>query len=77
MRRDADERKKLDEQRSRDLAAKIKVVLLLLPLSPLWGAVAVPRSRLWRRCVLVACLAGQWGWIHFVYALGNTYWQVP
>ncbi|MBW8762602.1 MAG: hypothetical protein JF592_08440 [Microbacterium sp.] len=50
---------------------------LLLPLSPLWGAVAVPRSRLWRTCVLVACLAGQWGWIHFVYALGNTYWQVP
>jgi hypothetical protein len=50
---------------------------LLLPLSPLWGAVAVPRSRLWRTAVLVACLAGQWVWIYFVYALGNTFWQVP
>lgn len=50
---------------------------LLLPLSPLWGAVAVPRSRLWRIGVLAACLVGQWAWIFFVYALGNTYWQVP
>lgn len=50
---------------------------LLLPLSPLWGAVAVPRSRAWRIGVLVACLIGQGVWIHFVYALGNTYWQVP
>lgn len=50
---------------------------LLLPLSPLWGAVAAPRSRLWRLAVLLACLAGQWTWIHYVYALGNTFWQVP
>ncbi|MFT4156974.1 MAG: hypothetical protein QM630_03480 [Microbacterium sp.] len=50
---------------------------LLLPLSPLWGAVAVPRSRWWRIGVLAACLIGQWVWIYFVYALGNTYWQVP
>lgn len=50
---------------------------LLLPLSPLWGAVAVPRSRLWRFGVLAACLIGQWVWIYFVYALGSTYWQVP
>lgn len=50
---------------------------LLLPISPLWGAVAVPRSRLWRIGVLAACLLGQWTWIHAVYALGNTFWQVP
>lgn len=50
---------------------------LLLPLSPLWGAVAVPRSRLWRLGVLLACIVGQWVWIHHVYALGNTFWQVP
>lgn len=50
---------------------------LLLPISPLWGAVAVPRSRLWRFGVLAACLLGQWAWIHAVYALGNTFWQVP
>lgn len=50
---------------------------LLLPLSPLWGAVAVPRSRPWRVGVLAVCLLGQWTWIHHVYALGNTFWQVP
>ena len=50
---------------------------LLLPLSPLWGAFAVPRSRLWRIGVLVACLLGQWWWIYNMYALGNHTWQVP
>ncbi|MBO9626675.1 MAG: hypothetical protein J7484_09905 [Microbacterium sp.] len=50
---------------------------LLLPLSPAWGAVAVPRSRAWRLGVLGACLVGQWFWIYFIYALGNTFWQVP
>jgi hypothetical protein len=50
---------------------------LLVPLSPLWGAFAVPRSRVWRIGVLVACLAGQWWWIYNMYALGNTAWQVP
>lgn len=50
---------------------------LLLPLSPAWGALAVPRSRVWRLGVLVACLLGQWLWIHHIYALGNTFWQVP
>lgn len=50
---------------------------LLLPLSPVWGAVAVPRSRAWRLGVLVLCLLGQWVWIYHVYALGSTFWQVP
>ncbi|MDE0545707.1 glycosyltransferase family 39 protein [Microbacterium sp. C7(2022)] len=50
---------------------------LLIPLSPLWGAVAVPRSRLWRISVLIACLVGQWWWIYNMYALGNTVWQIP
>jgi hypothetical protein len=50
---------------------------LLLPLSPLWGAVATPRSRWWRLGVLAACLLGQWFWIHEMYGLGNTFWQVP
>ena len=50
---------------------------LLVPLSPLWGAFAVPRSRLWRIFVLAVCLAGQWWWIYNMYALGNTVWQVP
>lgn len=50
---------------------------LLLPLSPLWGAVAVPRSRGYRIGVLVLCLLAQFLWIHQMYALGSTYWQVP
>lgn len=50
---------------------------LLVPLSPLWGALAVPRSRAWRVGVLVACLIGQWWWIYNMYALGSTNWQVP
>lgn len=50
---------------------------LLLPVSPIWGALAVPRSRVWRLGVLAVCLLGQWLWIFHIYALGNTFWQVP
>ncbi len=49
---------------------------LLLPLTPLWGA-AVPRSLGWRWAVLGACLVTQWLWIHSVYGLSQTFWQVP
>lgn len=50
---------------------------LLVPLSPLWGAVAAPRSRAWRISVLAACLVGQWWWIYNMYGLGNASWQIP
>ena len=50
---------------------------LLVPLSPLWGAAAMPRSVWWRVGVLAACLLGQWWWIYNMYALGNAYWQIP
>jgi hypothetical protein len=50
---------------------------LLVPLSPLWGAFAVPRSPIWRFGVLGACIVGQWWWIYNMYALGNTIWQIP
>lgn len=50
---------------------------LLIPVSPLWGAVAMPRSRVWRGSVLALCLLGQWWWIYNMYALANTYWQIP
>ncbi len=53
------------------------VFRLLFPLSPLWGAVAAPRSALWRVAALAACLVGQWWWIWNMYGLANTYWQVP
>ena len=50
---------------------------LLLPISPLWGALAVPRSRIWRVSVLLVGLVGQWWWIYNMYALANTIWQIP
>ena len=50
---------------------------LLLPLSPLWGAVAVPALAVWRGGVLAGASLGQWWWIYNMYALGNTYWQIP
>lgn len=50
---------------------------LLLPLAPLYGALALPRSTAWRIGVLVAGLAGQWWWIYNMYALGNTFYQIP
>jgi hypothetical protein len=50
---------------------------LLVPLSPLWGAVAAPRSNVWRGGVLLACLIGQWWWIYNMYGLGNAIWQIP
>lgn len=53
------------------------VFRLLVPLSPLWGALAVPRSLVWRLGVLAAALVGQWWWIYNMYALGNAFWQIP
>lgn len=51
---------------------------LLVPLSPLWGAAAMPQSTPWRVGVLVACLLGQWWWIHTMYALaGTAIWTIP
>jgi hypothetical protein len=51
---------------------------LLVPVSPLWGAVALPRSTAYRVGVVAACLVGQWWWIYNMYALANTaYWTIP
>lgn len=50
---------------------------LLIPLTPLAGALAVPRSRAYRIGVLALCVIGQWVWIDQVYAQGSTFWQVP
>ena len=50
---------------------------LLFPLSPLWGAMAQPRSLAWRIGVLITCLVGQGWWIWNVYGLGNQFWHIP
>lgn len=50
---------------------------LLMPLTPLMGAFAVPRSRLYRWGMLLICLLLQWCWILAMYGLAQTYWQIP
>lgn len=50
---------------------------LLLPLAPLYGALALPPSRAWRVSMLVLGLAGQWWWIYQMLALGTTFTQIP
>jgi hypothetical protein len=50
---------------------------LLVPLSPMWGAFALPRSTVWRTGVLTVGLVLQWWWIYNMYSLGNTIWDVP
>lgn len=53
------------------------VFRLLLPLTPVATAVAVPPSRWWRIGMLVLCLGGQWLWIHEMLALGDTFYRIP
>lgn len=53
------------------------VFRLLFPLSPLWGAVAAPRSLPWRLTVLATCVVGQWWWIWNMYGLGTEFWHIP
>ena len=50
---------------------------LLMPLAPLSGAVALPRSTAWRVSMLVVGLAGQWWWIDQMLIQGATYAQIP
>ncbi len=50
---------------------------LLVPLSPLWGAVAQPRQAAWRVGALGCCLVAQAAWIYFMYGVGSEYWQIP
>lgn len=50
---------------------------LLFPLTPLAGALAVPRSRVHRWAMLLVCLLLQWLWILAMYGSAQTYWQVP
>jgi len=50
---------------------------LLLPLFPLWGALAQPTSWLSRSVLLAACIAGQWGWIHIAWWVDGYDWTPP
>lgn len=50
---------------------------LLLPLAPLYGALALPRSLAWRLSMLGLGLTAQAWWIYQMLALGNSYTQIP
>jgi hypothetical protein len=50
---------------------------LLVPLFPLAGAIAVPRSRLYRASVVVGSLALQWGWLLIAWRVDGYDWTPP
>jgi hypothetical protein len=50
---------------------------LLVPLFPLAGAIAVPRSRLYRVSVVVGSLALQWGWLLIAWRVDGYDWTPP
>jgi hypothetical protein len=50
---------------------------LLMPLNPLLGALAQPRSRIYRACLVVLFVAGQWGWIYICWWADGYDWTPP
>jgi hypothetical protein len=50
---------------------------LLVPVFPLWGALAQPRSTVYRVAIVLACIAGQWGWIHIAWWVDGYDWTPP
>jgi len=50
---------------------------LLMPFFPLLGAVALPRSRLYRVGVVLLCVAGQWGWLLIGWRVDGADWTPP
>jgi hypothetical protein len=52
-------------------------VRLLLPIFPLWGALAVPRSVAFRVALVALCIMGQSGWIHFAWWVDGYDWTPP
>jgi hypothetical protein len=53
------------------------VFRLLLPMIPLAGALAVPRSRAYRVAVVVAMIVGQWIWIDVLWRATAGDWTPP
>ncbi|RWZ49749.1 hypothetical protein ELQ90_13090 [Labedella phragmitis] len=50
---------------------------LLVPLFPLVGAIAAPRSRLYRVAVVVAAIALQWVWLLIAWRVDGYDWTPP
>ncbi len=50
---------------------------LLMPLFPALGALAVPRSRVYRVALVVVFILGQWAWIHVAWWVDGYDWSPP
>jgi hypothetical protein len=50
---------------------------ILLPIAPLLGIVALPRSRVYRVAVVVVCIALQWVWMYFCWWIDGYDWTPP
>ncbi len=50
---------------------------LLMPVFPLLGAVAVPRSVAYRVALVVLGIAGQWGWLLICWGVDGADWTPP
>lgn len=50
---------------------------LLMPLNPLLGALAQPRWGIYRACLVVLFLAGQWGWLYICWWSHGYDWSPP
>jgi hypothetical protein len=50
---------------------------LLMPMFPLLGAVAVPRSRIYRVVVVVVFLLAQWAWLLLCWGVDGADWTPP
>lgn len=50
---------------------------LLMPLFPLAGVLAQPKSPTYRILLLMVCVAAQWGWIHIAWWVDNYDWSPP
>lgn len=50
---------------------------VLMPVFPLLGALAVPRSRIYRIALVCACVAGQWVWIYYCWWVNGYDWTPP
>jgi len=52
-------------------------IRLLLPIFPLLGALAQPRSAVYRVALVLLCMAGQVGWIHIAWWVDGYDWTPP
>ncbi|WP_233189089.1 hypothetical protein [Subtercola sp. Z020] len=53
------------------------VFRLLMPLFPLLGVVALPKSRVYRVAMVVVFLAAQWGWLLLCWGVDGSDWTPP